>query len=61
MKLRDQGDVVVANLNVYGTVESRVADLSIAPENAGANTPVSALLVGEKAAVNIGRELGIQV
>ena len=36
-----------------------VTDLSILPENVGANTCNTAILVGEKAAEIIARELGI--
>jgi alcohol oxidase len=37
------------------------SDLSICPENVGANTNNTALMVGEKAASIIGAELGIKV
>ena len=46
-------------LNVYGTQGLKLADLSIAPENVGANTNNTALLVGEKAADVILGELGV--
>lgn len=61
MKPREQGGVVDADLNVYGTTGLKVADLSMVPENVGANTNNTALVVGEKAAVIIGKELGIKV
>jgi len=61
MKPREKGGVVDGDLNVYGTVGLKVADLSMVPENVGANTNNTALVVGEKAAVIIGRELGIKV
>lgn len=61
MKPREAGGVVDGDLNVYGTVGLKVADLSMVPENVGANTNNTALVVGEKAAVIIGRELGIKV
>ena len=61
MKPREQGGVVDRDLNVYGTAGLKVADLSMVPENVGANTNNTALVVGEKAAVIIGRELGIKV
>jgi alcohol oxidase len=61
MKPLEQGGVVDGDLNVYGTVGLKVADLSMVPENVGANTNNTALVVGEKAAVIIGRELGIEV
>ncbi len=46
---------------MYGTTGLKIADLSIVPENVGANTNNTALVVGEKAAVIIGNELGIKV
>jgi len=61
MKPKEEGGVVDGNLNVYGTVGLKVADLSMVPENVGANTNNTALVVGEKTAVIIGRELGIEV
>lgn len=60
MKPRAQGGVVDSNLNVYGTQNLKVADLSICPSNVGANTAATAGLIGEKAAVIIAKELGIQ-
>ena len=61
MREREKGGVVDKDLNVYGTQGLKVADLSMVPENVGANTNNTALVVGEKAAVIIGRELGITV
>ena len=61
MAPREEGGVVDKNLNVYGTSGLKVADLSMVPENVGANTNNTALVVGEKAAMIIGRELGISV
>jgi alcohol oxidase len=61
MRGKEKGGVVDKNLNVYGTRGLKVADLSMVPENVGANTNNTALVVGEKAAVIIGRELGITV
>jgi len=61
MKERSKGGVVDGSLNVYGTQGLKVADLSMVPENVGANTNNTALTVGEKAADIIGKELGIQV
>ncbi|KAK1222865.1 hypothetical protein PQX77_014287 [Marasmius sp. AFHP31] len=60
MKPREKGGVVDSKLNVYGVQNLKVADLSIAPANVGANTYNSALVVGEKAAVIIARELGVK-
>ncbi|MCJ1335847.1 hypothetical protein MMC09_001121 [Bachmanniomyces sp. S44760] len=59
MAPREQGGVVDPLLNVYGTQGLKLADLSIAPENVGANTNNTALLVGEKAADVILGELGV--
>lgn len=61
MREKEKGGVVDKHLNVYGTQGLKVADLSMVPENVGANTNNTALVVGEKAAVIIGRELGITV
>jgi alcohol oxidase len=61
MREKSKGGVVDKDLNVYGTQGLKVADLSMVPENVGANTNNTALVVGEKAAVIIGRELGITV
>lgn len=61
MKPREKGGVVDKDLNVYGTRGLKVADLSVVPENVGANTNNTALVVGEMTAVIIGRELGIAV
>ena len=48
-------------LNVYGTSGLKVADLSICPSNVGANTYSTATAIGEKAALIIARELGINM
>jgi len=61
MREKIKGGVVDGALNVYGTTGLKVADLSMVPENVGANTNNTALAVGEKAAVIIGQELGIKV
>lgn len=61
MAPRAEGGVVDKDLNVYGTQGLKLADLSIAPENVGANTYNTALIVGERAAEIIGRELGLTV
>ncbi|OAQ87788.1 alcohol dehydrogenase [Purpureocillium lilacinum] len=61
MAPKDKGGVVDKSLNVYGTQGLKLADLSIVPENVGANTNNTALIVGEKAAVIIGEELGLDV
>lgn len=61
MRPRSEGGVVDGALNVHGTENLKVVDLSIVPENVGANTNNTALVVGEKAAVIIARELGIDL
>ncbi|KAJ7493832.1 GMC oxidoreductase-domain-containing protein [Mycena latifolia] len=58
MKPRDQGGVVDPRLNVYGVTNLKVADMSIAPLNIGANTYNTAMIIGEKAALIIGEDLG---
>ncbi|KAG1810781.1 GMC oxidoreductase-domain-containing protein [Suillus variegatus] len=54
----DQG-VVDARLNVYGVSNLKVADMSISPLIVGTNTYSTALLIGERAAMIIAEELGI--
>ncbi|KFY08811.1 hypothetical protein V492_05889 [Pseudogymnoascus sp. VKM F-4246] len=54
--LRD-GGVVDKDLNVYGVEGLKLCDLSIIPENVGANTNNTAILVG--AAVIVAAELGL--
>lgn len=54
----EQDGVVDKDLNVYGVSGLKLADLSIAPENVGANTNNTALVIGEKAAAIIIEELG---
>ncbi|KFY79231.1 hypothetical protein V499_01735 [Pseudogymnoascus sp. VKM F-103] len=51
--------VVKPNLDVHGVKGLKVADMSIAPENVGANTNNTALVIGEKAADIIMQELGL--
>ncbi|OBT53211.1 hypothetical protein VE04_05939 [Pseudogymnoascus sp. 24MN13] len=53
------GGVVDKDLNVYGLEGLKLCDLSIIPENVGANTNNTALLVGEKAAAILAAELGL--
>ncbi|KAF2025401.1 alcohol oxidase-like protein [Setomelanomma holmii] len=57
MAPKEQDGVVDSKLNVYGVQGLKLADLSIAPENVGANTNNTALVVGEKAASIILAEL----
>ncbi|RFU31691.1 hypothetical protein B7463_g4649, partial [Scytalidium lignicola] len=59
MKPLAKRGVVDGNLNVHGTIGLKVADLSIGPENVGANTNGTALVIGEKAAIIIAQELGL--
>ncbi|EJD50221.1 hypothetical protein AURDEDRAFT_182614 [Auricularia subglabra TFB-10046 SS5] len=59
MKPRESGGVVDSRLNVYGVEGLKVADLSIGPSNVSANTTSTALVIGEKAAIIIGEDLGI--
>ncbi|KDN42051.1 hypothetical protein RSAG8_07096, partial [Rhizoctonia solani AG-8 WAC10335] len=61
MKPKEQGGCVDGRLNVYGTQNLKVADLSIIPGNVGANTNSTALVVGEKAATIIAEDLGLKL
>ena len=61
MAPREDLGVVDASLGVHGIASLKIADLSIAPENVGANTNNTALMIGEKAADIIIRELGLGV
>jgi alcohol oxidase len=58
MAPREENGVVDPSLNVYGVTGLKLADLSIAPANVGANTNNTALVIGEKAAEIIIAELG---
>ncbi|KAJ6541049.1 GMC oxidoreductase-domain-containing protein [Mycena vulgaris] len=60
MKPRAQSGVVDARLNVYGVINLKVADMSVAPLNVGANTYNTAVIIGEKAAMIIAEDLGIE-
>jgi len=59
MAPKDQKGVVDPSLNVHGTKNLKLADLSVPPENVGANTGNTAFVVGEKAADIIINELGL--
>lgn len=59
MAPRDKNGVVDERLNVHGTKGLKLADLSIPPENVGANTNNTAIVVGEKAADIIIKDLGL--
>ena len=57
MRPLQDGGVVDKDLNVHGVQGLKLCDLSIIPENVGANTNNTALMVGEKAAEITLREL----
>lgn len=59
MAPRDKMGVVAPNLDVHGVQGLKLADLSVPPENLGANVNNTALLIGEKAADIIIKELGL--
>lgn len=56
---RERMAAVDENLNVHGVEGLKIADLSIAPGNVGANLYNTAMVVGEKAADIFIRELGL--
>ena len=58
MAPREKKGVVDPKLNVYGVQGLKLADLSVPPENVGANTGNTAFVVGEKAADIFIGELG---
>ncbi|KAK7409276.1 hypothetical protein QQX98_008516 [Neonectria punicea] len=60
MAPRDEYGVVDRDLNVYGTKGLKIADMSVPPVNVGANTNNTALVIGEKAADIIIKELGLK-
>ncbi|KAK8073332.1 GMC oxidoreductase-domain-containing protein [Apiospora phragmitis] len=55
----ENNSVVDQYLGVYGVEGLKLADLSIVPENVGANTNNTALIISEKAAAILIRELGL--
>ena len=59
MAPREEMGVVDGGLGVYGVEGLRLADLSIPPENVGANTGGTAFVIGEKAADLFIKELGL--
>lgn len=61
MAPRDEMGVVDKHLNVYGVQGLKVVDMSIAPENVAANTNNTAMVIGEKAADIIAKELGFEL
>ena len=59
MMPKEKKGVVDAKLNVHGLQNLKIADLSVPPENVGANTGNTAFVIGEKAADIFIRELGL--
>jgi len=59
MMPREKNGVVDNKLNVHGVKGLKLADLSVPPQNVGANTGGTAFVVGERAADIFIRELGI--
>ncbi|KAH7013660.1 GMC oxidoreductase-domain-containing protein [Ilyonectria destructans] len=59
MAPREKNGAVDERLNVWGTTGLKLADLSIAPGNVGGNTNNTAMLIGEKAADIIIKDLGL--
>jgi alcohol oxidase len=59
MAPKDQKGVVDKSLSVHGIKNLKLADLSIPPENVGANTGGTAFVVGERAADIFIKELGL--
>ncbi|KAK7424569.1 hypothetical protein QQZ08_008579 [Neonectria magnoliae] len=57
MAPQEENGVVDTTLNVYGVSGLKIADLSIPPKQVAANTYNAALMIGEKAADIIIREL----
>ncbi|PLB53137.1 alcohol oxidase [Aspergillus steynii IBT 23096] len=53
------GGVVDPDLNVHGIEGLKLVDLSVVPQNIGANTATTAYAIGEKAAAIIVRDLGL--
>lgn len=56
---QEEKGVVDARLGVHGIQGLKIADLSIAPKNVGANTNNTVLAIGEKAADLFLQELGL--
>ena len=59
MAPKEKGGVVDGSLNVHGLKGLKLADLSVQPENVGANTGNTAFVIGEKAADLFIKELGL--
>lgn len=60
MAPREENGVLDKDLNVHGVSGLKVCDLSIAPKNVAANTMNTALIIGEKGASIIMKELGLK-
>lgn len=60
MAPRNRNGVVDGTLGVYGLKRLKIADMSIAPGNVGANTASTAFAIGEKAADLFIGELGLR-
>lgn len=60
MAPRESLGVVDGNLNVYGVRGLKLADLSIVPQNVAANTNNTALMIGEKCAGLILKDLKLE-
>ena len=59
MAPKEKGGVVDRYLNVHGVKGLKLADLSVPPENVGANTGNTAFVIGERAADIFIKELGL--
>jgi alcohol oxidase len=59
MAPREKKGVVDSRLSVHGVKNLKLADLSVPPENVGANTGGTAFVVGERAADIFIKELGL--
>ncbi|KAH9884167.1 hypothetical protein F4778DRAFT_774762 [Xylariomycetidae sp. FL2044] len=55
----EQKGVVDADLNVYGVTGLKIADFSICPANLGCHTNNTAMMIGEKAADILIKDLGL--
>ncbi|PPJ52040.1 hypothetical protein CBER1_09828 [Cercospora berteroae] len=60
MAPKERNGVVDEKLSVHGLENLKLADLSIPPENVGANTGGTAFVIGERAADLFIKELGIE-
>ena len=60
MASREKMGVVDPSLSVHGVKGLKLADLSVPPENVGANTGGTAFVIGERAADIFIKELGLE-